>query len=222
MLAFAHRGGRSLGADNQLATFTSALARGATGLETDAWVTADDAVALDHDGVLRAALLRRIPFRQVRRDQLPAHIPTLDELYAACGTDFDLAIDVKDAGVAQAVAEVAAAHGAAERLWLFAHEGVSLGDVAPAHAAVTVHARHLRGADHGRRLAAERDLGMEAINSRWLWWNRSLVDEVHDLGMLAFGYDAQQTQSLRRCVTLGLDGIFSDHVDRMLAALADT
>jgi glycerophosphoryl diester phosphodiesterase len=215
MFAFAHRGGMAHGSENQLPTFVEALARGATGLETDAWVSADGQVVLDHDGVVTIGAHRRTPIADVGRDHLPAHVPTLDELYAACGTDFDLAVDVKDAGVAHVVVEVAAAHCAAERLWLFAHEGVSLGEIGPAHAAVTIYARHLRRRDRVARLSAERDLGMTAINSRWLWWTPELVDEVHAAGMLAFGYDAQRTSSLRRCVQLGLDGVFSNHVDRM-------
>jgi glycerophosphoryl diester phosphodiesterase len=40
--------------------------------------------------------------------------------------------------------------------------------------------------------------------------------------MLAFGYDAQRTSSLRRCVELGLDGVFSNYVDRMTSVLPRT
>ena len=56
----------------------------------------------------------------VRRDELPAHIPTLDELYAACGIDFDLAIDVKRRRAAAAIVDVARQRGALDRLWLVA------------------------------------------------------------------------------------------------------
>lgn len=220
MFAFAHRGGMAHGRANELTTFAAALARGASGLETDAWVTGDGQVVLVHDGEVRAAAARRrTPISHVRRDQLPAHVPTLAALYAQCGTDFDLAVDVKDSDVAHRVVEVARAHGAAERLWLFAHEGVRFNDIAPAHAAVTIYLRHLRGGDRKRRLAEERGFGMEAVNSRWLWWNRAVVDEVHEAGLLAFGYDAQRIFSLQRCVSVGLDGVFSDHVDRMAAVL---
>jgi glycerophosphoryl diester phosphodiesterase len=219
VLGFAHRGGMAHGRPNELPTFIQALELGATGLESDAWVTADGVVVLDHSGVVTITGSGRRPIAHVRRDQLPAHIPTLDELYESCGTDFDFAIDVKDAGIAHHVVEVAAAHEAADRMWLFAHEGVALGDINPAHPAVTIYARHLRLGDWKARINAERDLGMRVINSRWLWWNRALVDAVHDAGMLAFGYDAQRTSSLRYCVSLGLDGVFSNHVERMTTVL---
>jgi glycerophosphoryl diester phosphodiesterase len=57
---------------------------------------------------------------------------------------------------------------------------------------------------------------------RWPWWTRSFVREVHDAGLLAFGYDAQREWTMRHCLKLGLDGIFSDHVDRMAALLDAT
>ncbi|MBV9869793.1 MAG: glycerophosphodiester phosphodiesterase [Frankiaceae bacterium] len=213
---FAHRGGAH-GPENTLQTFADALARGADGLETDAWISLDGAVVLDHDGVDPAS---REPIAQVRRDQLPAHMPTLDELYARCGTDFDLAIDVKTPAVARAIAEVAAAHDADHRLWLVAPQAAHLEalDLGEAHRAVTIRGNVIRSRHRHRAIADAKATGIEAINARWMWWNDAIVREVHHHGMLAFGYDAQRAFSLDRCRRLGLDGIFSDHVDRMMAA----
>jgi glycerophosphoryl diester phosphodiesterase len=216
---FAHRGGRALGGDNQIATFVEALARGATGLETDAWVTRDGAVVLDHDGVLRRRG-RRTSIAQVRRDELPAHVPTLEDLYESCGTDFELAVDIKNRETVDAAVRVATEHGAADRLWVFAHQGIRFEQLGAAHAAMTCHGRQLIGPSRLTRFRAAQAAGIEAINSRWLWWRRDIVAEVQALGMKAFGYDAQQPSSIRRCLAVGLDGIFSDHVDRMTAALS--
>ncbi len=50
-IGFAHRGARSERPENTLEAFRRALELGATGLESDAWITADGEVVLDHDGV---------------------------------------------------------------------------------------------------------------------------------------------------------------------------
>ena len=75
---------------------------------------------LDHDGVVRGCgAAARSP--AVDRGALPAHIPTLAELYAACGTDFELSLDVKDAGAAAGRSSPwpgAAGRRRAGRLWL--------------------------------------------------------------------------------------------------------
>jgi glycerophosphoryl diester phosphodiesterase len=146
-------------------------------------------------------------------------VPTLDDLYAACGTDFELAIDIKNSNTADAVLRVAGGHNAADRLWLFAPTGVEFNHLGDARAAKTFHARDLLGPGQQRRLHAAKETGIDAVNARWMWWRESLVEQVHALGLLAFGYDAQQAVSIRRCVEVGLDGIFSDHVDRMHAAV---
>jgi glycerophosphoryl diester phosphodiesterase len=134
---------------------------------------------------------------------------------------FALAIDVKTQPVAAAILEVARRYGASERLWLVAPEAAHVADLdlGPAHAVVTVRGNVLRSSQRQAVLRHAREIGVDAVNARWMWWSTSIVDEVHALGMLAFGYDAQRSTSLRRSVAIGLDGVFSDHVDRMLAAL---
>jgi glycerophosphoryl diester phosphodiesterase len=217
--AFAHRGGRAHGGDNTIDTFREALVRGATGLETDAWLTADQMVVLDHDGVVRAAQRRQTPLGKVQRSELPQHIPTLSELYEQCGTDFDLAIDVRLPEVATAVVDVAVAHGADDRLWLVGSTPALLqhwrDHGSRARLAMSVTAR-----ERGRATVQRAyDAGAEALNMRWPWWTKRHVAHVHAAGLLAFGYDAQREWTLRRCAAIGLDGVFSDHVTRMLEAI---
>ena len=71
-IGFAHRGARAHAPENTLAAFALALEMGATGLETDAWLTADGQAVLDHDGVVD-----RTPIARIERGGLPEHIPTL-------------------------------------------------------------------------------------------------------------------------------------------------
>lgn len=219
IIGFAHRGGGQ-GPDNALGTFAAALALGARGLETDAWLSLDGAVVLDHDGI--AGPPGRQPIADVTRDQLPAHMATLDELYERCGTDFTLAVDVKTTPVASAMVDIAKRYGAAHNLWVVMPETSAreLATLDGGHRAITIRGEVLRHPKRRRAaLAAAAEIHVEAVNARWMWWNRSIVAEVHGVDMLAFGYDAQHSFSLNRSVRLGLDGVFSDHVDRMIAAL---
>jgi glycerophosphoryl diester phosphodiesterase len=217
--AFAHRGGRGHGSDNTIPTFAEALARGATGLETDAWVTADGVVVLDHDGLHRTERLDQLSITQVERAELAEHIPTLDDLYAACGIDFDLAIDVKGATAPAVVAAVAAEHGAAERLWLFTQRSRRGDSVGRAHVGVTVNGKDLRnGGTRHALLQQLKDDGAEVVNARWPSWRRHAVDDVHEMGMLVFAWDVQWPAAARWCRRLDIDGIFSDHVRVLVAA----
>ena len=209
---FAHRGGRAHGPDNTIETFRAALARGAVGLETDAWLTIDGHVVLDHDGVLRAARKRKQPIAQVRRDDLPAHIPTLDELYASCGSDYYLAIDVRLPEVATAVIDVSRSYDALDRLWLVGatptllHSWQHLDH--SGHYAMSIRVVERRG----DIISTARHAGADALNMRWPWWTKRWVRRAHEAGLLAFAYDVQWHWARERCARLGLDAVFTDHV----------
>lgn len=220
-VGFAHRGGRADAPENTLIAFERALARGAPGLESDVWVTADGHVVLDHDGIIGSRRRQR-PIRTAHRDELPPHIPTLAELYERCGIDFELSVDVKDGDAAEPTAAVAAAARAADRLWLCTpsrrllktwrelDSRVRLVDSAPLAAFRR---------DPRARIAALEPIGAHALNVRRQGWSRRWVDEVHAAGRLALAWDAQRRSTLDRVLAMGVDGVFSDHVARMVAAL---
>src|SRR5512143_3291801 len=106
--------------ENTLAAFRRALRQGAGGLESDVWLTADGAPALHHED--RLGRLRRRALGTLRADELPPWLPTLADLYAGCGSAYELSLDVKDPAAAGPAIEAArsAGSGAVRRLWLCA------------------------------------------------------------------------------------------------------
>src|SRR5207302_1795580 len=124
-IGFAHRGARAHARqENSIEAFQLAMKLGATGLESDVWMTADGLPVLDHDGVVKVGRRKRA-VGDVNRADLPEHVPTLEELYAECGTTFDLSLDVKDPDAASHVVAVARAAGgddALHKLWLCHHD----------------------------------------------------------------------------------------------------
>src|SRR5687767_4543522 len=105
-IGFAHRGARAHAPENTIEAFQLALRLGATGLESDVWLTADGEADLDHDGVVVGRIWCR-SIATVPRTDLPAHVPTPAELYATCGTAFELSLDVKDPDATERVVAVA-------------------------------------------------------------------------------------------------------------------
>ena len=80
------------------------LRLGATGLESDVWLTADGVPVLDHDGVVRTGLRRR-KLSTFGRDSLPSHIPTLADLIVACGSAYELSLDLQQPDVGPVVVD---------------------------------------------------------------------------------------------------------------------
>jgi glycerophosphoryl diester phosphodiesterase len=223
-IGFGHRGARAHARENTLEAFGLALRLGATGLESDVWLTADGVPVLDHDGVV-GRLPRRRRIRDVARADLPDHIPTLAELFEVLGTDYELSLDVKDPAAGAPTVEVAMAADPTmpTRLWLCDDDLdrlVSWRDVSPHVRLVdsTRLSRMPKGPEHlGARL---RELGIDAVNLHHSDWNGGLTTLFHRFGVLAFGWDAQFDRVLDSLLRMGIDGIYSDHVDRMTDALA--
>lgn len=228
-IAFAHRGARAHARENTLEAFALAREMGATGIETDVWITADGEIVLNHDeavGGLPTLSTRRILGRSIAslpRSRLPAHIPTLGEYYENCGTDLDLSVDVKDAAAFAGLIAVARDHRAADRLWVCHHDaGVLRSWRAAAPEARLVHSTRLERLPRGpeRHAADLAEAGIDAVNFRREDWNGGLTTLYHRFGRFALGWDAQQTRQIAGLVDAGIDGVYSDHVDRMMEALA--
>jgi glycerophosphoryl diester phosphodiesterase len=222
-IGFAHRGARSERRENTIEAFTRALELGATGLESDAWITADAEVVLDHDGVTGTWWHRRA-FSGQSRAELPAHVPTLADLYRACGDDFELSLDVKDPAAFGRILSVAAAAGVPGRLWL-CHADAQLlaGWRAGAGEARLVQSTRLDRIPEGLAARARelRAAGIDALNLHRRDWTAERVSVVRHVGLAAFAWDAQSRADIDRLLRFGVDGVYSDHVEVLMTAILD-
>jgi glycerophosphoryl diester phosphodiesterase len=199
MLGFAHRGGMADAPENTLEAFHKALAAGATGIESDVWLNADGVPVLHHGPPHR---LKDAPV-------------SLASLFRDCGTDFDLSLDLKGPGTAEATVEAARASGfALDRLWLCAGRATCarLRPLDPALRLVCDLTWREALLALQVTLALVTDAGVDAVNLRHGRWTRLMVERVHTAGLLAFAWDINNRWALQLAVRRGVDGIYSDHV----------
>jgi glycerophosphoryl diester phosphodiesterase len=226
-ITFAHRGARAHAPENTLEAFDVALRLGASGLESDVWLTADGIPVLDHDGVVKRGVRKR-PISEFRRDELPAHIPTLRELLETCGTGFSMSLDAKDPESAPAIVEVIAAvdESLLERTWL-CEAGLErvielraeFGD-RPIRLLQTTRLERIKSTPEQRAEYLARH-GIDGINLHRTDWNGGLVALFHRFGLVTFGWDMQHEHELRDGLRMGLDAVYSDYVDRMIDAFRE-
>ncbi|MDP8992454.1 MAG: glycerophosphodiester phosphodiesterase [Actinomycetota bacterium] len=221
-IAFAHRGASAHAPENTLDAFRLGLEMGATGLESDVWLSADGVPVLDHEGALRSGLRRR-PFSELARRDLPSRVLALEDLYAAVGSDFHLSLDLKDPAAAERVVAVAGGAGdALGRLWLCHGDWRRLAGWRGLSPEVhLVDSTRLRRVKEGpeRRAAALSAAGIDAVNLHHTEWSGGLTTLFHRFGLFAFGWDCQHERVLEAVVAMGIDGVYSDHVDRMAAVM---
>ena len=218
-ITFAHRGARSHAPENTIEAFELALRLGATGLESDVWLTNDGVPVLDHDGVVRQGLRRR-PIGAIDRADLPPHIPSLDDLLGAAGSDFQLSLDIKDPAAAPVVVELIRRRAPAllPRTWLCSTDLELLTEWRQPFVDVRlVNSARLDRLREGpeRRAAVLADRGIDGINLHRTAWTGGLVVLFHRFGVLAFGWDLQFDHQLTAGLRMGLDAVYSDDVELM-------
>ena len=222
-IGFAHRGARLEQPENTIPAFRRALEVGVDGLESDAWLSADGEVVLVHDGVVGRGLRRRRVADLAAGELAARGIPRLADLYEELGTDFELSVDAKTPEVAAPLVDVARAHGAVERLWVCSptvdvlfplrESGARLVHSPPFKRLVTESLER-----HAANLAAA---GVDAINFHHTEWTAGLVSLFHRFSLRAFAWDAQEARHLRSVLQMGVDGVFCDRPDRLVASIGE-
>ncbi len=222
-IGFAHRGARANAPENTIEAFALALRLGASGIESDVWMTSDAVAVLDHDGVVGRRPRRR-PITEVHSSELPAHIPTLRTLYELIGSTVDFSIDVKDPAAAAEVIACARDVGAESRLWL-CHPSRDIlcawRSLSPeVHLVESIQASKFEGSPE-LHIARSAEMGVDVLNLHHSEWTGGLIAMVHRFELLAFGWDAQFERVLDGLLDAGIDGVYSDHVDVMMNSLAN-
>ena len=219
-ILFAHRGASAYAPENTLDAFSLALKLGASGLESDIWVTRDGALVLDHDGVVKSRL-RSKPIAEMDRSALPSHIPSLEQLLQHCGTQYQLSLDVKDPVVFETIERTVANidESMLDRLWL-CHPSFDLliNKRTSTQKCKLVDSTRLAKIKEGpeRRAATLAANGIEAFNMHYSDWNGGLVALFHRFNIVSFGWDMQHEAVIENGIRMGLDGVFSDWPDRMV------
>jgi glycerophosphoryl diester phosphodiesterase len=184
--------------ENSLEAFRKALARGARGLESDVWLNGAGEPVLHHGPPEKE---REVPL-------------SLAGLFRACGTDFDLSLDLKGPGAPEATVRVAREEGFdLSRLWLCGGgvRSAAWRALDPKVRLVT----DMRWRDallHAQpTMTSVAAQGIDAVNLRHGRWTHALVQHAHDAGLLAFAWDVQTRWGLRRVLRRGVDAVYSDH-----------
>lgn len=214
---------------NTLAAFRRAIERGAAGLETDAFVTRDGVVVLAHDAQVRGEPHVRRTIASLDRAELPAHVPTLDDLFDVAGRERPVFIDVKDDAALPALIEVVRRRRdpADPRLWL-AHDGYDTSEWRVVESwATQLPGVHLVDSTSVLRMAGDPDGYVSRLTDSpisWLnlpirEWTPQLVEQCRRTGVQTMAFRVHSERRARRAVQLGLDAVHGDDVDAMLRAL---
>jgi len=223
-LLFAHRGASAHAPENTLEAFRLALKLGATGLETDCWVTRDQRAVLDHDGVVETGRWRRLRPSKIADssfEDLPTPLPTIEELADLVETEIFLSIDICDPAAMNLIAK--AIQDSTKRARTFiCHPNLEMlaGWKSQFPDFRFVNSIRLAKITEGpeRRCANLAERGIDVLNMHRTDWNGGLVALAHRFGRAAFSWDLQYPDQIESALLMGVDAVYSDWSDRMVDA----
>ena len=226
---FAHRGASAHAPENTVDAFRLALKLGATGLETDCWVTRDRQVVLDHDGLAKAKNSKfGIPLRfknrkisQLDFDEIPSEIPKIEFLLEIAANHHPMSIDVCDPEAIPLIADSVTEASAQQKIYL-CHPDIELLRESKQKFPNFKYVNSIRlsklSEGPERRCANLAQFGVDVLNMHHTDWNGGLVALAHRFNIAAFSWDLQHTEQLQNAFLMGVDAVYSDWSDRMVDA----
>ncbi len=225
LLCIGHRGAMGHAPENTLLSFRKALSLGAGFVETDVYYV-DNHLLVFHDDRLErttngSGYLMDQDFRYLR--SLDAgrgeRIPTLREVFETVGLKAGVNVELKGPGTARPVVDLITElrnEGWPDHLILvssFNHReletvhrldpSVRLGALM---AALPVDDAAFAGA-----------LGAWSVHMAREFVDRRFVDDAHGRGLKVFVFTVDHPEDIRRMAALGVDGVFTNYPDRVLA-----
>ncbi|NNL66574.1 MAG: hypothetical protein HKP30_10050 [Myxococcales bacterium] len=222
----AHRGASGHRPENTTSAFALAIEQRADMIETDLHRTRDGVIVLTHDaGLERLGAEGEVGQRSLAELQaLDAgegeRVPVLSETLDAFGARIPWNLEIKKPedghyeGIEADALEAVTSRGLlAETLFSCFWDPV-LARIrersAEARLALLLDPRYPH-----EPIVRARKLGAEAINPHWSMIDADLLAAAHDAGLAVYSYTVDAEDEIRRLVALGVDGLFTNHPDRM-------
>jgi glycerophosphoryl diester phosphodiesterase len=224
----AHRGASRDRYENTLDAFAQALLQQADGIELDVHATADGAVVVHHDPILRIRCkpadltpprIAQATLAELQRLRLAdgSRLPTLDDVCALVGSRAYLYVEIKSPGLEEAVPAVLARHPTV-RAAVHSFDHRVPASIARAHPSIAT----------GVLLSSylvDPVAPVRAVGARDLWMGEALIDEalvaqLHGAGCRVIAWTVDDTTRAGALARLGIDGLCTNRPALLRAALA--
>jgi glycerophosphoryl diester phosphodiesterase len=232
ILAIGHRGAAGHMPENTMPSFEKALELSADALEFDVALSSDGVPVVIHDDTLDRTTDGRGPVESLSYEELrrldagswkavPTALPSLADVLAAFASRTLLNLEIKESArrvdLVDACAEMVREHRAVEQVVFssFDHDALHLLRHVLPEARIGV-LSVAAGIERAFRCAAE--LRAENLHPPVMLANRAIVDRAHAAGWNVWTWTANSAEIIEEVLRSGVDGVFSDFPERVIAA----
>lgn len=226
MLVIGHRGAAGHRPENTLASLRHALTLGADAVEVDVQMLAGTLIVL-HDETLERTTNGHGHYKAMSLTALRAldagdgeRVPLLDEVIALTCGRIGLNIEVKEAGIAAQVVDFVLAATATLPAWR-ARILLSSFDVETSAMLARLRGTMSFGLLYEEAfesaLARALLLGAKSLHMPLAALDAAAVERAQSQGLAVYVYTVNASADIARCRAAGVDGVFSDYPDRVIA-----
>jgi glycerophosphoryl diester phosphodiesterase len=223
----AHRGSADLALgirENTIEAFVRAQLLGANGVELDVRRSADGALVVHHDAVIRGVG----PVHEVASGQLPESVALLPAVLEACD-GLEVNIELKnlpgepgfdpDDAMARQVADLVVAAGRVSTVVISSFWPGSLTAVREARSELATGLLLAHWFDGAEGVALAVEHGCTALHPHVSLVDAALMVEAHRAGLAVAAWTVNEPRQVDHLATLGVDTVITDDVTAAVAAL---
>jgi glycerophosphoryl diester phosphodiesterase len=228
VLAIAHRGASGYLPENTLPAFHLAVEQGADAVELDVHLSADGHPVVMHDPTVDRTTdghgyIKDMTLADLRRLRCQGQkIPLLEDVLEELPREVLLAVEVKNGpvfypGIEATILATLSRHDRLENTLVISFDhrvvkrlrklsgGVKTGILFVCHPV--------------RPVAMAKAANSQCVLPHWAFVTKSLVNTVHKAGLPVFAWVADDEDTMRQLLALGVDGIATNYPDRLVGIL---
>jgi glycerophosphoryl diester phosphodiesterase len=209
-----HRGVAGL-PENTIASFERAIEMGVDAIELDVRQSADGKLVVVHDSVVGDHSVQSTPYEKFRIAPEGFEIPLLEEVLEQVGKRTFLDIEFKHAGFEAQAVELIKKYTDPAQVMVSAFDTKTLEAVDDLFPELQIGYIYNRTQDEESR----HNCPIDVVIPQFRLASRQLIEEVHEEGLRVWAWTVNEENEIQRLLALGVDGLITDHPERVAKAL---
>lgn len=205
-----HRGAANH-TENTIPAFESAIEQKVDGIELDVRASSDGILAVVHDSVVGEHAVKSTPYATFKSLPNGYEVPLFVDVLKKFGKKTQLDIELKHDGIEEEAVALIKRYCNPEKTVVSGFNVESLSKVHDLLPEVQLGYIYNRTQDEGAR----HNCPVDIVIPQFRLASRELIDEVHDEGLTVWAWTVNEEDEVRRLVNLGVDGLITDHPDKV-------
>ncbi|MHA1385760.1 MAG: glycerophosphodiester phosphodiesterase [Candidatus Helarchaeota archaeon] len=224
----AHRGASGYEFENSMKAFKKAIELKAQMIETDAQISSDGIIVLNHDNNIKKTTnqkgkISKLSFEELKKIPLKngEQIPTYQELLELCKGKIEINLEIKARKIEKKVLNITQDNGMLEDVVFSSFSFKTLKNIRDLNSKARLAYLIIIEGSFIARLNFWMDkivnLGIESINPFHTFISSKLVKEAHKKEILIFPWTINDADKIRSLIKeKNIDGVFTDYPDILL------